>query len=186
MNKWLLIIGMAYCTSVFGLDQASLAQELEEARTEMKMPGLRAAVRFPDGGIVRAAVGVADRETGNPLDDTIGMPGGSTGKTFAASLALLLVEDGTLSLDDPAARWLADTDWYAHLPNADTIRVRHLLSHSSGIADYPELARWHAAMVWRVMRQGSAYFTPEELIGYALDRKAPFPVGQGYRYSDTG
>lgn len=51
----------------------------------------------------RAAVGLADKEANIPLNDTIGMPGGSTGKLFAAALTMLLVEDGTLSLDDPAS-----------------------------------------------------------------------------------
>ncbi|MGB5297069.1 MAG: serine hydrolase [Thermoanaerobaculia bacterium] len=41
---------------------------------------------------------------GIPLDNVIGTPGGSTGKTFVAALAMLLVEDGTLSLDDPGRR----------------------------------------------------------------------------------
>ena len=94
-------------------DQAALAAILEETRAELKMPGLRAAVRFPDGRIVRAAVGLADREADIPLDDhAVRMPGGSTGKTFVAALTMLLVEDGVLSLDDPASQWLGGHDWY--------------------------------------------------------------------------
>ena len=42
-----------------------------------------------------------------------------------------------MSLDDPASKWLGETEWYEKLPNADDILVRHLLSHSSGISDYP-------------------------------------------------
>ncbi len=86
------------------MDQEALTAVLEETRAEMKMPGLRAAVRYADGRVVRTAVGLADKEANIPLNDTIGMPGGSTGKTFVAALTMLLVEDGTLSLDDPAAK----------------------------------------------------------------------------------
>lgn len=169
-----------------GLDQAALTEFLEDARAEMKMPGLRAAVRLPDGRVVRAAVGLADVEANVPLDDTIGMPGGSTGKTFVAALTMLLVEDGTISLDDSASEWLGEAPWYDRLPNADEIRVRHLLSHTAGIADYPETRRYYSAMIWRVLRRGSARFEPEDLIRCVLDRKPLFDVGEGYHYTDAG
>lgn len=182
----LLMGTYALCQPALAIDANGLAGLLEVARTEMKMPGLRAAVRLPDGRIIRAAVGLADKEAEIPLDDTIGMPGGSTGKTFVAALTLLLVEDGTLSLDDPASKWLGDTPWYHRLPNADEIRVRHLLSHSSGIRDYPGMMGFNSAMIWRVIRHGSAKFEPEELIGYVLDKKPLFSVGRGYHYTDAG
>ncbi|MBT3333029.1 MAG: beta-lactamase family protein [Alphaproteobacteria bacterium] len=99
----LIAVVFAWTHPAFGLDEEELRTLLENARAELKMPGLRAAVRLADGSIVRAAVGLADVEANIPLNDTIGMPGGSTGKTFVAALTMLLVEDGTLSLDDPAS-----------------------------------------------------------------------------------
>ncbi len=186
MLKWFPIALIAWYPNAFGIDQAALTTLLEDARSEMKMPGVRAAVRLADGRIVRAAVGLADVEANIPLNDTIGMPGGSTGKTFVAALTMLLVEDGTLSLDDPASKWLGDTPWYNRLPNADEIRVRHLLSHTAGISDYAGTVRFQLALVWRVLRRGSAQFEPEELIGFVLDGEPPFPVGEGYRYTDAG
>ena len=183
MPAFLLIV---WCSPAFGLDTAELEELLEDVRIESRMPGLRAAVRFPDGQIVTASVGLADRETENPLDDRVGMPGGSTGKTFVAALTMLLVEDEVLSLDDPVSDWLGDTDWYHRLPNADEIRVRHLLSHTSGIRDYPGTVRFQWAMTRRVLRDGSAYFEPEELIRFVLDKRPLFPVGEGFRYSDAG
>ena len=183
---WLGLAIIAGCPSAFGFEQAELASILEDARAEMKMPGLRAAVRLPDGRIVRASVGLADKRAGTVLDDSIGMPGGSTGKTFVAALTMLLVEDGTLSLDDPASKWLGDTAWFHRLPNAESIRVRHLLSHSSGIRDYPGTVAFNRAMIWRVIRRGSARFEPEELIGFVLGKKPLFATGEGFRYTDAG
>ncbi|NNK36932.1 MAG: beta-lactamase family protein [Xanthomonadales bacterium] len=163
-----------------------MAALLEEARIEMDMPGLRAAVRLSDGRIVRAAVGLADKEAGIPLDNEIGMPGGSTGKAFVAALTMLLVEDGKLSLDDPVSKWLSETSWYERLPNADGIRVRHLLSHSAGIKDYIETAGFHFSMIGRVVRNGSAYYEPEELIEFVLDKRPLFAPGEGFHYTDVG
>lgn len=185
-TSWLAIAFVVWCGSAWALEPPTLSALLEYARAEKRMPGLRAAIRYPDGRIVRAAVGLGDREAGTSLDDTVGMPGGSTGKTFVATVTMLLVEDGTLSLDDPASKWLGDTDWFARLPNAEDIKVRHLLSHSSGIPDYPSTTEFRTAMIWRVLRNGSAKFEPEELIGYSLAKEPPFPAGQGYLYSDTG
>ncbi|MDE0692991.1 MAG: serine hydrolase [Gammaproteobacteria bacterium] len=190
-RNWLLTTTLLCCVLTAGseartLDEQHLAALLEEARAEMKMPGLRAAVRLPDGRIVRAATGLADKEAGTPLDNDIAMPGGSTGKTFVAALTMLLVEDGTLSLDDPASKWLGDLSWYTRLPNPADIRVRHLLSHSAGISDYPGTFRYNLHSVWRAIRRGGIRFTPEELIGFATGKKPLNPPGEGYRYTDVG
>lgn len=163
-----------------------LAALLENTRVEMKMPGLRAAVRLSDGRIVRAAAGLADKEAGTLLDNTIGIPGGSTGKTFAAALTMLLTEQGVLALDDPVSKWLGDTDWYHRLPNADTMRVKHLLSHSAGIKDYIETVKFQFSMISRVVRNGSARYQPEELIEFVLDKRPLFAPGEGYHYTDAG
>ena len=114
------------------------------------------------------------------------MPGGSTGKTFVAALAMLLVEDGALALDDPASKWLGDTAWFARLPNHDDIRVRHLLSHSAGLGDYPGTFAYNLGSVWRAIRRGGIRFTPEELIRFAEGKRPLFPAGEGYRYTDVG
>ncbi|MBA3768121.1 MAG: beta-lactamase family protein, partial [Acidobacteria bacterium] len=56
----------------------------------------------------------------------------STGKLFIATGIMLLVEEGKLSLDDPISKYLAG------IPDAwQKITVRHLLSHTSGVAHDP-------------------------------------------------
>ena len=64
--------------------------------------------------------------------------------------------------------------------------MRHLLSHSSGIADYPGTMSFQLSMFWRALTQGSAKFEPEELIGFVLDKRPAFPVGEGFAYTDAG
>lgn len=172
--------------SRLGLDRRALVALLESERREHDLPGLRAAVRLPDGSIVSASVGWADVERRIRLDDDIGMPGGSTGKTFVATLAMLLVEDGTLALDDPAGRWLGSRPWFSRLPNAAEMEMRHLLSHSAGIVDYPSGPKFLFSMIGRVLRHGSAYYSPEELIGFALDRRPLNAPGEGFHYTDIG
>ena len=168
------------------LDEDLLTELLTPIQIEQEMPGLRAAVLYSDGALVQSAVGLADVENNIPLGHDIGMPGGSTGKSFAATLVMLLVEDGTLTLDDLAADWVSDESWFKDLPNHGDIRVHHLLSHSSGLSDYPSTTRYTVLSIWRALRHGGIRFTRDELIEMVAYKKPLFPVGEGFAYSDSG
>lgn len=185
-KRWLLAAVLLTSGAAHAIDEAALGALLQTERHESNMPGLRAAVHFSDGKVVQAAVGFANPNTGKPLDNTIGMPGGSTGKTFVAALTVRLANSGVLKLDDPVEKWLGHHDWYKELPNANTMTIAHLLSHSSGLRDYPATFGFQRKLAWRVLRHGSGVFTPEELIGLVADKKPLFPAGQGYRYTDAG
>ncbi len=183
---WLIFLCCLWAHPISALTDVELISILDQVREEMDMPGVRAAVRFSDGRIVRGSVGLADQENDLPLDNDIGMPGGSTGKMFVATLVMLLVEDGIIGLDEPASKWLGHHAWFNKLPNADAILVRHLLSHSSGLGDYPGTFVFNRKMLWRAIRQGSAYFPPEELIGFVAGKTGRFLPGEGYSYTDSG
>ena len=185
MNKWLLTILLCCSQPVLALDQEELTALLEAALAKMELPGLRAAVGFADGATVAAATGLADMENGIPLNNTVGMPGGSTGKTFVAALTMLLVEDGLLNLDDPVSQWLGGQAWFEELPNAGAMRLRHLLSHSSGMGDYPQTMAYNLRSIWRAVRHGTIQFETGELIGFTT-REPLFPPGEGYAYTDAG
>ena len=55
---------------------------------------------------------------------------GSISKQFTAACILLLAEDGKLTLDDPVSKW------FAELTRASEVKVRNLLTHTSGYEDY--------------------------------------------------
>ncbi len=164
----------------------SLRELLERTRDDLDLPGLRAAVRLPDESLVAEAVGLGDREAETPLTNEIGMPGGSTGKTFCAALTMLLVEDEVLGLDDFASSFLSDEKWYRKVPNADDIQVKHLLAHTAGMVQYTDVNRYWVWSIWRAIRRGGIKFTSEELIRIASRHKPLFNVGEGYSYTDAG
>lgn len=168
------------------MEYEKFTETLETVRSEMDLPGLRAAIRLSDGHVIHGAVGWSDIAAETSLDNVAPMPGGSTGKIFVAALTMLLEEEGTLSLDDLASKWLEDFPWFDKLPNAHDIRVWHLLSHTSGLADYPDSRAYQFQSIWRAIRRGSVQFEPEELIRFTLKKRPLFPVGQGYSYSDIG
>lgn len=75
----------------------------------------------------KTAVGAA----GEGMDVSTRFHVGSVGKTFLAALVLGLVDEGRLELDAPLALYLPDI-----VANADAIRLRHLLQHTSGLRDF--------------------------------------------------
>ena len=75
------------------------------------------------------AVGYADLETKRPMQTDTLFSIMSMTKPVAAVAALLCCDDGKLTLDDPLARWLPEFD---HPPH-NTITLRHVLTHTSGL-----------------------------------------------------
>ncbi|MBY5536572.1 beta-lactamase family protein [Rhizobium leguminosarum] len=87
-----------------------------------------------DGEIVhQRAAGLADRENGLAMrEDTIFRLASIT-KPIVTIAAMRLVEQGRIGLDDPVTRWLPD--FRPRLPDGEaTIRIRHLLTHTSGLS----------------------------------------------------
>jgi len=96
---------------------------------EQRIPAISLAV-IRNGKIVKAkGYGVANVELNVPATPETVYRLASTGKLFIATGIMLLVEEGKLTLDDPVSKYLVET------PEAwQKITVRHLLSHTSGVA----------------------------------------------------
>ncbi|HEX6845208.1 MAG TPA: serine hydrolase domain-containing protein [Actinomycetota bacterium] len=74
--------------------------------------------------------GVANADTGDPLTGDSLFYVGSLAKQFVAACARLLADDGALDLDAPVSTYVDGLpDW------GEAVRVRHLIHHTSGIAD---------------------------------------------------
>ncbi len=90
-----------------------------------------AVIAVRDGEVVfRKGYGMACLELEVPIRPEMAFCLASATKPFTAVAAMMLVEDGKLALDGPAARYLPD------LELDEAIEVRHLLSHTSGLADF--------------------------------------------------
>ncbi|MFE7168403.1 serine hydrolase domain-containing protein [Streptomyces sp. NPDC057616] len=113
------------------LDSAGLDAAIENVH-RAGMPGLFAQVRDGDQ-VWRGAAGVADVTTGRPVTADMRHRVGSITKTFTAAAVLQQVESGRIGLDTPIGRYLPQL-----VPGerGDTITVRMLLNHTSGLAEY--------------------------------------------------
>lgn len=151
-------------------------------------PGATFAFELPDSRTAGFAVGFSDVKKRLLMQSESRMPSGSIGKTYVAATVMAMVDDGLLNLDGTIDRWLGDESWFERLPNRDTITVRHLLNHSSGIIDhvfesdsqFPQFLREQLDS-----NTATRAFDPRDLVRFVLDREQLFPAGDGFHYSDT-
>ena len=87
---------------------AALERALSEGRAAIDAPGAALAVRLADGTVWSGAAGVADLATDVPTRVDHRFRIGSITKTFVASIALLLRDEGRLELDVPVDTYVSD------------------------------------------------------------------------------
>ena len=169
--------------------QATLDELWTQARsTDESFPGATAAFITADGQVVGIATGHSDVEGSVPMRPDMRMPSGSIGKTYVAAVALSLAHEGLVDLDAPIGTWVGEEDWFTRVPNAPDLTLRSLLNHSGGLVDHVfDVPDFETALKDLVaLDDPDATLSPRELLEFALDREALFPVGQGYDYTDTG
>ncbi|PDV87025.1 serine hydrolase [Rhizobium sp. H4] len=87
-----------------------------------------------DGDIVhRRAAGLADRENGLAMRENTIFRLASITKPIVTIAAMRLIEEGRIGLDDPLTRWLPDFRPRLLYGSEATIRIRNLLTHTSGL-----------------------------------------------------
>ena len=113
------------------LDPLDLKTALDKVH-RAGMPGVIAEVCDGDQAW-RGAAGVADVSTGRPVTPDMRHRVGSITKTFTAAAVLQQVESGQIGLDTPIGHYLPRL-----VPGerGDTITVRMLINHTSGLAEY--------------------------------------------------
>ncbi|WP_305786280.1 serine hydrolase domain-containing protein [Symbioplanes lichenis] len=135
------------------------------------------------GTVVTARAGVRDLRTGQPVPVDGYFRMGSNTKTFVAVVALQLVGEGKLSLDDTVERWLPGVVT-GNGNDGRTITVRNLLQHTSGIADYTGdlvgLSSYENYLAHRLDHHDAA-----DLVALAMRHEPGFAAGTHWSYSNT-
>ena len=104
---------------------ARFEQELEDLREELKVPGMSATVVRKGEIVWSKGLGWADRENKIPATQESIYHLASLTKPFATTIILQLVQEGKLHLLDPVSKY------GIKMEREDTVRVWHLLSHTS-------------------------------------------------------
>jgi methyl acetate hydrolase len=162
--------GVAALTGTAGAQQspgaAALDAGLRAAIERKDVPGVVALVTDRDRVLYQGAFGVADVATGRPLAPDALFRIASMTKPVTSVALMQLIEQGRLTLDDPAEKYLpelanqqvienfdAATGAYQLRPAASKPTVRNFLTHTSGLA-YP-----FTSAIWRDFkpRAGETY-----------------------------
>lgn len=154
---------------------AALEQVLEQTRAEMNVPSIQMSVSIPGQGEWSGARGLANPAVGIPATPNDQVRVASITKLFVATVALQLVQEGWLQLDQTVEFWLPGL-----LPKGAQITVRQLLNHTSGVPDYLT-----DGFAWSASEQQWRYWAPEELVAAALQRGAGGTPGARWSYSNT-
>lgn len=175
-SKWQML------TAVTGL-AANLQGELDrETKANANSPGQLLYVRAPSLGLDQTFASGPDLRT----DDDVRVA--SNTKTFVAAMALQLVEAGKLQLDgpigsalSPAVKAMMEKNGY----RIDTITLRQLLNHTSGIPDYFQVPLFEVLALVPNAYGISAHWTAETEIWFAVTFGRKDVVGETFNYADT-
>jgi len=154
----------------------ALAKKIDSVMSEIYKPGQPGAaviVRKNGETVFRKGYGLADLELGVPVEPDMVFRLGSVTKQFTAVSILLLAQEGKLGLQDEITKLLPD-----YPTQGRKITVEHLLTHTSGIQSYTDLAEW--LPLWR------KDFTLKELIDLFKDKPMPFEPGESWAYNNSG
>lgn len=135
------------------LSTADIDAFVQTQMQALDMPGLTIAV-FDDGEIVyENALGLANTETGAPVDDQSIFEAASLSKTVFAYMVMRLADRGIIDLDRPLHEYVP-MDELAHDTRYKDITARMALSHRSGFPNW----RWFdpAPESWNIER-GTMY-----------------------------
>jgi len=116
------------------MDDGSLA-DLLRTTIDARVPGIAVTVVDADGVRGAAGAGASDLKFGTAASPGMACPWFSMTKIVTATAAMRLHERGLLDLDEPVGALVPATSVLRPARDAARITPRHLLSHSSGIAN---------------------------------------------------
>jgi len=110
----------------------------EEFALHGHVPGMVVAIQSPEG-TYEAAFGLANAETGEAMSADAVFGIGSVHKLFKWVALHLVAQDGLVDLDEQVNRYVAT-------PVLPGVTMRHLMQHSSGLPDLPDIEAYNAAI----------------------------------------
>lgn len=159
---------MSYAFGQTHFDKAKLDQYFDKLAQHDKFHGSLAVME--DGQLVYSrSVGYANIEKKVPATAQTKYRVGSVSKMFTATLSMIAVEQGKLSLEQPIAKW------FPNIAHAERITVAQLLTHRSGIHNFTDdnaYLQWYThalnrQQLLKKIEQGGSDFEPDTKSAYS-------------------
>ncbi len=140
---------------------------IDKEMKKLHIPGVALAVLSEGRILYGKGYGLANLEHQVPVKTETVFQSGSTGKQYTAMAVLMLVEEGKLKLDESIRTYFPDAPetWRP-------MTVRHLLTHTSGLGDYPATTDLRKDL------------SEKELREFVYQQKLGFPPGEKFAYSN--
>jgi serine beta-lactamase-like protein LACTB len=153
-----------------------LAAFVEYQRSDQDLPAVCIAMGDAQGGswAWTQAFGFADQARHTPATPLCVGRVASISKLFTATAVMALVEQGKLDLDTPVTKWLPE--FHPKGEGADTITLRHLLSHKAGLVRESPVGHYFDAS-----DPGLA-----ATVASLNDTELVYPPGKTFKYSNPG
>jgi len=149
-----------------------LQTKLDSLKTVYDIKGISASVLLPGQGLWKGTTGLSNGAVPIQSDMEFGI--GSNTKLFTAVTLLKLAENNIINMENSLHEWLPN------FVNIDSnITIRQLLNHTSGLADYNNIAGYPDS----ILSNPNRVFTPNELIKWV--GPPLFVAGTGWDYSNT-
>jgi D-alanyl-D-alanine carboxypeptidase len=158
-----------------------LKAKIDEIFVDSLEVGVTFGYSLPNGNTHAVAGGWADKQKNERMNPYSRMLGGSTGKVFYSVVLMQLVEEGKIKLDTKISTYLGQKNWFERIPNAETLTVRNLMRHSTGIPRYVFSEKFQIDVLVDIDK----VWKPEELVSYVYDDEPLFEAGADFAYSDT-
>lgn len=150
---------------------------VEIVRAARARVGLKAVIARVDvGGRPLLTKALGESHAGAPATRRMHFRIGSMAIPYLTNVLLQLEDEGRLSLDDKLSRWFPGN------PNAERISLRMLANNTSG---YPDWIQGNQAFVDAFYADVFRQWTPDELIGVALERPLACEPGACFTYAHT-
>ncbi|MEI8005994.1 MAG: serine hydrolase domain-containing protein [Bacteroidota bacterium] len=140
------------------------------------IPGMLIGIWAPDRNLAWIkGLGIANKATGEKPDASMQFRVGSITKTYTYTVLLQLADQKFISLEDKLSKYMPD------FPRADSVTLKMLCNHTSGIFDFAETEAWRLNLITNPLRK----WTSDELIDLAKAEPYYFTPGSGFYYSNT-
>lgn len=160
--------------------EAQLLKTVLDALEKGGVPGAIVGIWAPDQGTWVEAFGQANLAEHQSMTVDHKFRIGSITKTATATIVLQLADEGVIDLDQTIEKY--DKTYDLKIPQAKEITIRQLLNHTSGLFSYTDDPALEAVSYANLL----LYWTPQELIKYAVSHRDTAPPGKEFHYSNTG
>lgn len=173
MKKFLTLLLITSHALLFAQTEADIDALFQ---LEPGSPGAVVGI-FETGGIRFAkGYGLANLDYDIPITTKTVFDIGSVSKQFTAACIFLLEQQQRLSIDDPIQMHLPEIPVY----HGETVRIRHLINHTSGLRDYVELMAYEGTPYENLFTEDQGL----EMMARQKDRN--FPPGTQFMYNNGG